>query len=87
LDIDFHPKRVYHITKQKEIFHLTQIIDLLFINVKGERKKMIHLDEKTQNSTKLFIDMLNKELGNLPKDDSDKILIVIRDTFHLGREK
>lgn len=48
---------------------------------------MIHLDEKTQNSTKPFIDMLNEELGNLPKDDSDKILIVIRDTFYLGREK
>ncbi len=48
---------------------------------------MIHLDEKTQNSTKPFIDMLNKELGKLPKDDSDKILIIIRDTFHLGREK
>lgn len=48
---------------------------------------MIHLDKKTQNSTKLFIDMLNKELGNLPKDDSDKILIIIRNTFHLGREK
>nr|DAH30487.1 MAG TPA: hypothetical protein [Caudoviricetes sp.] len=39
MDIDFPPKRVYHITKQTEIFHLTQIIDLLFINVKGERKK------------------------------------------------
>lgn len=48
---------------------------------------MIHLDEKNQNSTKRFIDMLNKELGNLPKDDSDKILIIIRDTFYLGREK
>ena len=48
---------------------------------------MIHLDEKTQNSTKRFIDMLNKELGNLPKDDSDKILIIIRDAFYLGREK
>lgn len=48
---------------------------------------MRHLDEKNQNSTKLFIDMLNKELGELPKDDSDKILIIIRDTFHLGREK
>lgn len=48
---------------------------------------MIHLDEKTRNSTKAFIDMLNKELGNLPKADIDKILIIIRDTFHLGREK
>ncbi len=48
---------------------------------------MIHLDGKTQNSTKSFIDMLNEELGELPKDDSDKILIIIRDTFHLGREK
>lgn len=48
---------------------------------------MRHLDEKTQNSTKPLIDMLNEELGNLPKDDSDKILIIIRDTFHLGREK
>jgi hypothetical protein len=48
---------------------------------------MIHLDGKTQNSTKSFIDMLNKELGELPKDDSDKILIVLRDTFYLGREK
>lgn len=48
---------------------------------------MIHLAEKTQNSTKSFIDMLNEELGNLPKDNSDKILIIIRDTFHLGREK
>lgn len=48
---------------------------------------MIHLDEKTRNSTKAFIDMLNKELGNLPKADIDKILIVIRDTFYLGREK
>lgn len=48
---------------------------------------MRHLDEKTQNSTKPFIDMLNKELGKLPKADIDKILIVIRDTFHLGREK
>lgn len=87
MGIDFFKKRVYHITKQKEIFHLTQIIDLLFINVKGERKKMIHLAEKTQNSTKSFIDMLNEKLGNLPKDDSDKILIIIRDTFYLGREK
>lgn len=48
---------------------------------------MIHLAEKNQNSTKSFIDMLNEKLGNLPKDDSDKILIIIRDTFHLGREK
>lgn len=48
---------------------------------------MIHLDKKTQNSTKAFIDMLNEELGKLPKDDSDKILIIIRNTFHLGREK
>lgn len=48
---------------------------------------MIHLDKKNQNSTKLFIDILNKELGELPKADIDKILIVIRDTFHLGREK
>lgn len=48
---------------------------------------MIHLDEKTRNSTKPFIDMLNEELGNLPKADIDKILIIIRDTFHLGREK
>lgn len=48
---------------------------------------MIHLAEKTQNSTKSFIDMLNEKLGNLPKDDSDKILIIIRDTFYLGREK
>lgn len=48
---------------------------------------MLHSDEKTQNSTKRFIDMLNEELGNLPKADIDKILIVIRDTFHLGREK
>lgn len=48
---------------------------------------MIHLDEKTRNSTKSFIDMLNEELGELPKDDSDKILIIIRDIFHLGREK
>lgn len=48
---------------------------------------MIHFDEKNQNSTKLFIDILNEKLGELPKDDSDKILIVIRDTFHLGREK
>ena len=48
---------------------------------------MRHLDEKNQNSTKSFIDMLNEELGELPKDDSDKILIVIRDTFYLGREK
>lgn len=48
---------------------------------------MQQIDEKTQNSTKAFIDMLNEELGNLPKDDSDKILIIIRDVFHLGREK
>ncbi len=48
---------------------------------------MQQIDEKTRNSTKAFIDILNEELGNLPKDDSDKILIVIRDTFHLGREK
>lgn len=48
---------------------------------------MIHLDKKNQNSTKAFIDMLNEELGKLPKDDSDKILIIIRNTFHLGREK
>lgn len=48
---------------------------------------MQQFDEKTQNSTQPFIDMLNEELGNLPKDDSDKILIIIRDTFHLGREK
>ena len=48
---------------------------------------MQQFDEKTQNSTKSFIDMLNEELGELPKDDSDKILIIIRDTFHLGREK
>ena len=48
---------------------------------------MLHFDEKNQSSTKPFIDMLNKELGELPKNDSDKILIVIRDTFHLGREK
>ena len=48
---------------------------------------MIHLDEKTQNSTKPFIDMLNEELGNLPKADIDKILIIIRNSFHLGREK
>lgn len=48
---------------------------------------MLHFDEKNQNSTKRFINILNKELGNLPKDDSDKILIIIRDTFHLGREK
>lgn len=48
---------------------------------------MLHFDEKNQNSTKRFIDMLNKELGELPKDDSDKILIIIRDTFYLGREK
>lgn len=48
---------------------------------------MRQFDEKTRNSTKAFIDMLNEELGNLPKDDSDKILIIIRDTFHLGREK
>lgn len=48
---------------------------------------MIHLDEKTRNSTKPFIDMLNEELCNLTKDDSDKILIIIRDIFHLGREK
>lgn len=48
---------------------------------------MRHLDEKTQNSTKPFIDMLNKELGKLPEADIDKILIVIRDTFYLGREK
>lgn len=48
---------------------------------------MIHLAEKNQNSTKSFIDMLNKELGNLPKDDSDKILIIIQDVFYLGREK
>lgn len=48
---------------------------------------MQQFDEKSRNSTKAFIDMLNEELGNLPKDDSDKILITIRDTFHLGREK
>lgn len=48
---------------------------------------MLRFDEKTQNSIKPFIDMLNEELGELLKDDSDKILIVIRDTFHLGREK
>ncbi len=48
---------------------------------------MLQFDEKTRNSTKAFIDMLNEELGNLPKDDSDKILIIIRDVFHLGREK
>lgn len=48
---------------------------------------MIHLDEKNQNSTKPFIDILNEELGELPKADIDKILIVIRDTFYLGREK
>lgn len=48
---------------------------------------MLHFDEKNQNSTKAFIDMLNKELGELPKDDSDKILIIIRNTFHLGRKK
>lgn len=48
---------------------------------------MQQIDEKTRNSTKAFIDMLNKELGELPKDDSDKILIIIRDAFHLGREK
>lgn len=48
---------------------------------------MRQFDEKTRNSTKAFIDMLNEVLGNLPKDDSDKILIIIRDTFYLGREK
>ena len=48
---------------------------------------MLHFDEKNQSSTNPFIDMLNEELGELPKDDSDKILIIIRDTFHLGREK
>lgn len=48
---------------------------------------MLHFDEKNQSSTNPFIDMLNEELGGLPKDDSDKILIIIRDTFHLGREK
>lgn len=48
---------------------------------------MLQFDEKTRNSTKAFIDMLNEELGKLPKDDSDKILIIIRNTFHLGREK
>ena len=48
---------------------------------------MRHLDKKNQNSTKPFIDILNEELGNLPKADIDKILIIIRDTFHLGREK
>lgn len=48
---------------------------------------MIHLAEKIQNSTKSFIDMLNEKLGNLPKADIDKILIIIRDTFYLGREK
>ena len=48
---------------------------------------MLHFDEKTQNSTKPFIDMLNEELGELLKADIDKILIIIRDTFHLGREK
>ena len=48
---------------------------------------MRQFDEKTRNSTNSFIDILNKELGNLPKGDSDKILIIIRDTFHLGREK
>lgn len=48
---------------------------------------MLQFDEKTRNSTKAFIDMLNEEIGNLPKDNSDKILIVIRDTFYLGREK
>lgn len=48
---------------------------------------MRQFDEKTRNSTKPFIDMLNEVLGNLPKDDSDKILIIIRNTFHMGREK
>lgn len=48
---------------------------------------MLHSDEKNQSSTNPFIDMLNEELGELPKADIDKILIVIRDTFHLGREK
>lgn len=48
---------------------------------------MQQFDEKNRNSTKAFIDMLNEELGELPKDDSDKILIIIRNTFYLGREK
>ena len=48
---------------------------------------MLYFDEKNQSSTNPFIDMLNEELGELPKDDADKILIIIRDIFHLGREK
>lgn len=48
---------------------------------------MIHLDEKTRNSTKAFIDMLNKELGNLPKADIDKILIDYRFTFPCPNKK
>lgn len=49
---------------------------------------MSQFDEKRQNSTiAAFIKILNRELGNLPPSEQDKILIELKTIFSLSRGK
>ncbi len=49
---------------------------------------MSKIDEKRRKSTiDAFIKMLNKELGDLPPSEQDKILIELKTIFSLSRGK
>lgn len=49
---------------------------------------MFKIDEKRRKSTiAAFIKMLNRELGDLPPSEQDKILIALKTIFSLSRGK
>lgn len=49
---------------------------------------MFKIDEKRRKSTiAAFIKILNRELGNLPPSEQDKILIELKTIFSLSRGK